>query len=96
MMEMKMKMKERMEEWTEEQQAERKNVMEIKLMKKSRLNRTDIFTEKVERSKKAIPLEEKLKEQEAKGRVQVSVAETYKNSSMRLNYGTLSPKQRSL
>ena len=32
----------------------------------------------------AILLEEKLKEQEAKGRVQNSVAETYRNSSMRL------------
>ena len=35
---METKMKERMEKWTEEQQAEWKNVMEIKLTKKSRLN----------------------------------------------------------
>ena len=54
------------------------------------------FTVKVKRNKRVILLEEKLRKQEAKGRVQDSVAEIYKNSSMRLNYGILSPKQRSL
>ena len=95
-----MEMKEQIEKWIEEQQAEWKNVMENKVNKEKSIqaqlvNEKILLEEKSKETEKPILLEEKLKKQRAKRRVQNSVAGTYKNSSMKLNYGTLSPEQRS-
>ena len=71
-------------------------VNEEKSIQAQLVNVMILLVEKSKEREKVILLEEKLKKQEAKGRIQNSVAGTYKNFSMRLNYGTLSPIQRSL
>ena len=60
------------------------------------VNEKILLEKKSKETEKAILLQQKLKEQEAKRRVENSIAGTYKNSSMRLNHGTLSSKQRLL
>ena len=69
-----MEMKEQIEKWIEEQQAEWKNVMENKVNKEKSIQAQLVYekillVEKSKETEKAILLEEQLKEQEAKGRI---------------------------